>query len=194
MATTTKPHEPSVGSAGAGKPVVSALIGAEGDGRAARLTSEQVWRALAKTSFAVISHVTPAGAPRSSGVVYTVVGRRLYVAVAPDSWKARHIAISGQVAVPVPVRRGGALALLLPIPPATVSFHATAISHPPGSLESHLPSNALEGLESLLPAERRASSTVIEIVSEDQFLTYGVGVSLMQMRSPVAARAHVPVR
>ncbi len=49
-------------------------------------------------------------------MVYTVVGRRLYVAVSPDSWKAKHIAITGQVAVTVPVRRGGVLSLLVPIP------------------------------------------------------------------------------
>lgn len=187
MATTRKPHEARVGSARAGKPT----SGADGDGRAARLTSEGVWRALAKASFAVVSYVTPAGAPRSSGVVYTLVGRRLFVAVAPDSWKARHIAISGQVAVTVPVRRGGVLSLLLPIPPATVSFHARAIVHPAGSLEIH---SLSKELESLLPAERRASSTVVEIIPEDRFVTYGVGVSLMQMRDPTAARAHVPVR
>jgi hypothetical protein len=179
MATTTESQETSVGSAGA-----------DGGGQAARPTSDQVWRALAKASFAVVSYVTPAGAPRSSGVVYTIAGRRLYVAVAPDSWKARHIARSGQVAVTVPVRRGGVLALLLPIPPATVSFHATAIVHPPGSPES---TSLPKELEALLPAERRASSTVLEIVPEGRFLTYGVGVSLMQMRSPAAARARVPV-
>src|SRR5215467_11578397 len=64
----------------------------------ARLTSEQVWRALAKASFAVVSHTTPTGEPRSSGVVYATAGRRLYAAVAADSWKARHIAASGRVA------------------------------------------------------------------------------------------------
>ena len=57
-----------------------------------RLTSEQVWRAIARASFAVLSHVTPAGEPRSSGVVYKTAGRKLVVAVAPSSWKARHIA------------------------------------------------------------------------------------------------------
>src|SRR5512132_4563572 len=95
------------------------------DGRptAARLTTERVWHQLAKASFAVLSHVTPAGEPRSSGVVYKTVGRRLYVAVAPDSWKAKHVAASGRVAVTVPVRRGGLLSLVTPIPPATVSFH-----------------------------------------------------------------------
>jgi len=186
MVTTTESQEASVGNAAAGQPVRSAV----GEGRAARPTSEQVWRALARASFAVVGYVTPAGAPRSSGVVYTVVGRRLYAAVAPDSWKARHIAIGGRVAVTVPLRRGGVLALLLPIPPATVSFHATAIVHPAGSPENQALANALG---SLLPAERRASSAVIEIVPEGRFLTYGVGISLMRMRSPAAARAHVPV-
>lgn len=50
-----------------------------------RLTSEQVWRAVTRASFAVLSHVTPAGEPRSSGVVYKASRRRLAVAVAPDA-------------------------------------------------------------------------------------------------------------
>jgi hypothetical protein len=187
MATTTKPDETIAGSADT--PVDSTAIGEDGDQPAARLTSEQVWRELAKASFAVVSHVTPAGAPRSSGVVYAVAGRRLYVAVAPDSWKARHIARSGRVAVTVPVRRGGILSLLFPIPPATVSFHGAATVHRADSAES----KALEGLESLLPAERRDSAAVLEIVPEGRFLTYGVGVPLMRMRDPTAARARVPV-
>lgn len=100
-----------------------------------RLTSEQVWQQLHRASFAVIGYVTPAGESRSSGVVYKTVGKRLYVAVAPDSWKARHIAAGKRVSVTVPVRRGGILSLLLPIPPATISFHATAIVHPAGLLK-----------------------------------------------------------
>jgi hypothetical protein len=94
----------------------------------AHVTSEQVWRALATTSFAVISHVTPEGQPRSTGVVYATAGQRLYVVVAPEGWKALHIALNYHVAVTVPVRRGGMLSLLFPIPPATISFHATALS------------------------------------------------------------------
>jgi hypothetical protein len=92
--------------------------------------------------------------------------------------------------VTVPVRRGGILSLLAPIPPATVSFHATAIVHPAGSPEV---GSLLKELASLLPAERRASAWVIEIIPEGAFLTYGVGVSLLKMRTPAAARARVPV-
>ena len=65
-------------------------------------TGEQVWRALHGASFAVLGYVTPSGSPRSSGVLYTTLGRRLYVAVAPGSWKAKHVAESGAVSVTVP--------------------------------------------------------------------------------------------
>src|SRR6266545_7248326 len=151
-----------------------------------RLTSAQVWRQIDQSSFAVISYTTPAGQPRSSGVLYAADGQRLYVVVANDSWKARHIAVSGRVAVTVTVRRGGILSLLAPIPPATISFHGTATVRAANSVETgSLPSR----LASLLPTERRTSSTIIEIQPEGRFLTYGVGVSLLRMRHPAASRA-----
>jgi len=156
-----------------------------------RLTSEQVWHAVTKASFAVISHVTPAGEPRSSGVVYITGGDRMYVAVAEDSWKARHIAADGHISVTVPVRRGGILSLLMPIPPATISFPAIAAVRSADDLRG---SPMLDRLTPLLPAERRESSAIIEIRPVGHFVTYGVGVSLTQMREPVLARARVPVR
>jgi pyridoxamine 5'-phosphate oxidase-like protein len=155
-----------------------------------RLTGEEVWRAIAKRSFAVLSHVTPSGEPRSSGVVYTTAGRRMYVAVAPNSWKAKHVAANGRVAVTVPVRRGGILSLVAPIPPATISFRGTALVHPAGSPQARSLSKALGAL---LPPDRRDSASIIEIRPEGQFLTYGLGVSLMKMRDPERARARVPV-
>jgi len=155
-----------------------------------RLTSEQVWRALTRASFAVLSHLTPGGEPRSSGVVYKTSGRRLVVAVAPGSWKARHVMADGRVAVTVPVRRGGMLSLVTPIPPATISFHGTAAVHPAGSPRAR---SLLDELGSLVPAKRRASACVIEIIPAGAFRTYGIGVSLRTMLNPAAAQAHVPV-
>ena len=187
MAATNQHTQAPVGAAGA-----EVTRAATGGGRpmAARLTAEQVWHQVAKGSFAVLSYVTPAGEPRSSGVLYKTIGGRLYIAVAPDSWKARHVAASGRVAVTVPVRRGGLLSLVAPIPPATISFHATAIVHPADSPQVR---PLLKELASLLPAERRASACIIEVLPEGFFVTYGVGVSLLQMRDPAAARARVPV-
>ncbi|MET7396932.1 pyridoxamine 5'-phosphate oxidase family protein [Dactylosporangium sp. NPDC005572] len=150
-------------------------------------TVERIWRDLTRASFAVLGYVTPAGEPRSSGVVYVVDRRRMYVAVAEDSWKARHIGLSGRVAVTVPVRRGGILALLFPIPPATVSFHGTATVQP----AAELPDGPLARL---VPPQRRAGCCVIEIEPVGHFVTYGVGVPLLRMRTPSLARGRLPVR
>lgn len=155
-----------------------------------RLTSDEVWRQLGRASFAIVSYVTPAGEPRSSGVVYCVADRRLYAVTAPESWKARHLGAGGKVAVTVPVRRGGIMSLLVPIPPATITFHGTATLYPPGSVAEH---PQVKALASLLPAERRGTGRVVEIVPEGRFLTYGVGIPLAQMRSPTRALARVPV-
>jgi hypothetical protein len=156
----------------------------------ARVSSEAVWKALAKASFAVVSHVNAAGDPRSSGVMYGAVGRRLYVAVAADGWKARQIVTDQEVAVTVPIRRGGLLSLLAPIPPATITFQAKATVHPAGSLDV---GSVSRELERLVPEARKAGSCIIELVPEGRFLTYGIGVSLMDMRDPALALARVPV-
>ena len=163
----------------------------EQDGEARpRLTSEQVWLAVTRASFAVLSHITPAGEPRSSGVVYKVLGRRLVVAVAPGSWKAQHVAADSRVAVTVPVRRGGILSLVAPSPPATISFHGTAVVHAAGSPQARL---LLDELGNRIPAARRASACVIEIIPAGAFRTYGLGVSLRAMLNPAAAQARIPV-
>ena len=187
MARTGDPKGAKAGAASGG--VSSAATGADGKA-ASPLTSEQVWREVAKRSFAVLAYVTPSGEPRSSGVVYKTIGQRLYVVAAPDSWKARHIASMGRVSVTVPVRRGGIMSLIAPIPPATVSFHGTATVHPTGSPQV---GSVLTEMAPLLPAERRTSGAVIEVTPEGSFVTYGLGVSLAKLRDPVAARARMPV-
>jgi hypothetical protein len=154
-------------------------------------STERVWTELDRASFAVIGYLTPTGEPRSNGVVYKAVGGRLFIAVAADSWKARHIVTGCTVSVTVPVRRGGVLSLVMPIPPATISFHATAIVHAAGAIDVAALSPELE---SLLPSERRDGAVVIELVPEGRFLTYGVGTALMEMRDPNLSRAVVPVR
>ena len=154
-----------------------------------RLTAVDVWRALGKHSFAVMSHVTASGEPRSSGVVYGTDKGRLLVVVAASSWKARTIADGQLVAVTVPVRRGGILSMLFPIPPAAISFRARA----------HVGEACMLDRSSLPPKFARllpptlAESCVIELTPEGNFLTYGIGVPLMAMRDPEVALARVPV-
>lgn len=178
MATSTQPGVSRVG-------IAPDATGHHG------LSRETVWGEIAKASFAIVAYVTPAGEPRSSGVSFKSSGRRLYLAVDPDSWKAKHIAASGRVSVTVPVRRGGILTLLLPIPPATISFQATAVVDPASPVEES-PSLPRE-LASLLPVDGRTLVRVIELVPEGEFLTYGIGVSLMAMKQPDVAQGRVAV-
>ena len=153
------------------------------------LTVEEVWRTIVRGSFVIVSHVTPAGEPRSSGVMYTAAGGRLYLVTAPDSWKARQIADGSLVAVTIPVRRGGVLSLVAPIPPATVSFTARATVHPAGSMRIEAVSPRFA---KLLPADHR-DGCVIELAPQGTFVTYGLGVSLRDMRNPALASARVPM-
>jgi pyridoxamine 5'-phosphate oxidase-like protein len=154
------------------------------------LTSERVWNEIGQASFAVISYVTPAGKPRSSGVMCAARNHRLYVVTAADSWKARQISDGDEVAVTVPIRRGGWLSMVAPIPPATISFHAKATVHPAGSVSiEKMPKK----LASQLPRERRSAGCLLELAPEGNFLTYGLAVSLPDMAKPQAALAHVPV-
>ena len=189
MATMTKHKEPEVYPAV--EDALGSTVTARGAATTSRLNTEQIWDAIGEGSFAVISYVTPSGEPRSSGVMYKAVGQRLYVVVAPDSWKAKHIAVTGNVAMTVPVRRGGVLSLIFPIPPATISFHGTATVHQGDSVKV---GSVVKELENLLPAERRTSASVIEITPEGSFVAYGIRVSLNDMRDPNKARARLPVQ
>jgi Pyridoxamine 5'-phosphate oxidase len=154
------------------------------------LTTEGVWNEIEQASFAIISYVTPAGKPRSSGVMCAAKDHRLYVVTAADSWKARQISNGDEIAVTVPIRRGGLLSIIAPIPPATVSFHATATVHPAGSASIE---KVPKKLTSRLPKERRSAGCLLELAPEGNFLTYGLGVSLQDMAKPEAALAHAPV-
>jgi hypothetical protein len=155
-----------------------------------RLSSADVWAAIRKRSFAIVGFRTPDGEPRTSGVVYATIGNDLYVVVAPDSWKARYIALDGRVSVTVPVRRGGVISLMAPIPPATITFPGRADVFAPGAPEI---APVVGELGSLLPKERRDEAALVRVRPHGTFVTYGIGVPLLRMRDTVAARARVPV-
>ena len=84
MTTATKQEEVTIEAVT--KHVTRNTTRTEPSTSVASLTSQQIWHALEKGSFGIISYVTPTGEPRSSGVMYKAQGHRLYVVVAPESW------------------------------------------------------------------------------------------------------------
>ena len=64
------------------------------------------------------------------------------------------------------LRRGGILSLVGGIPPVTISFHGAAIVH---QADSPRVRSAWKELPSLVPPERRASASIIEVVPKEGF-------------------------
>lgn len=157
----------------------------------AAITTELVWREIERRSFAVLSYVTPGGEARSSGIVYAVRGRKLYIRVAADSWKARHVRRNPHVALNVTIPKRVPLMPWFRIPQATIAFKGTArllgadevgqeVLDALGHVTAHEPESGVE-------------ISFIEVSPLGHFATYGVGVPLLAMRDPAKARGRVPV-
>jgi len=156
----------------------------------APITSALVWKEIEKRSFAVLSYVNPKGRARSSGIVYVPIDRVLYVRVAKDSWKAKHIRRNPHVALNVPIPKRVPFMPWIDIPDATIALSGTARVLSMGEVEPKL-LDAL--LERMFEHANNDENCIIEIRPTGHFATYGVGVSLLDMRDPEKARGRTPV-
>jgi hypothetical protein len=156
-----------------------------------QLTSEQVWQLVEKELFAVIGMVTANNEARTVGIVYIVRDRKLYIGTGNDSWKARHIARNPHISITIPIAKHIPFLPWIKLPAATITFSGTARvmssdEAPPGILS--------EIFRDLANNERWiADSCVIEVTPGKEFITYGVGVPLLQMREPEKARGRISV-
>ena len=156
----------------------------------APISSDLVWKEIENRSFAVLSYVNPKGQARSAGIVYVVIDRVLYVRAAKASWKAKHILRNPHVALNVTISKRVPFMPWIKIPDATIAFSGTARVLPMGDLDPKL----LETLtERMIDHGTMAENCMLEIRPTGHFATYGVGVSLMDMRDPGRARGRAPV-
>ena len=159
---------------------------------AAPVSTDLVWEEIEKRSFAVLSYVNPKGRARSSGIVYVPVDRVLYVRVAKQSWKAKHIRLNPHVALNVTISKRVPFMPWIKIPDATIAFSGTARVLAMSDVEPKL----LETLTSRMIKGHGndEENCMLEIRATGHFATYGVGVSLLDMRDPKKARGRTPVR
>ena len=155
------------------------------------LSTEEVWQTIDKELFAVVGMVNAANEARTAGLVYIVRDRRLYLATGANTWKARHIAANPHVSVTIPIAKRVPIMPWLKIPQATITFQGTA--HVCGAGEA-MP-DLLQKLLGPMAGDQEliAGSCLIEIVPTGEFVTYGVGVRLLEMRDPNKARGRAPV-
>lgn len=156
-----------------------------------QLTTEQVWQAIEKELFAVIGIVTARQEARTVGVVYVVRNRKLYIGTGKDAWKVRHIIGNPHISITIPIAKRIPFLPWIKIPAATITFSGTARILPTHDTPPDILEAVFRGLAS--DSEVMVGSCLIEVIPQKDFVTYGVGVPLLQMRHPEKARGRAPV-
>ena len=156
-----------------------------------QLTSDQVWQAIDKELFAVLGMVTAKGEARTVGIVYVSRNRKLYIGTDQDAWKTRHVAANPHVSLTIPIAKRIPFLPWIKIPAATITFCGEARVLPANETPPEVLQAVFRGMAE--DDERVATSCLIEVTPIKEFITYGVGVSLMQMRDPKLARGRAPV-
>lgn len=156
-----------------------------------QLTSEQVWEEIEKELFAVLGMVTAQGESRTVGIVYIVRNRKLYIATGKDTWKARHIRNNPNVSITIPIAKRILVMPWMKIPAATITFSGKAQLIDVTDVTQDILRGIFRGMAD--DQEMMADSCIIEVIPENDFVTYGIGISLRQMRFPEKARGRAPV-
>ncbi len=157
----------------------------------ADLSSDHVWDVIEKHNFAVLGMVTAKGEARTVGVVYILDERRLYIGTWTEMWKTRHVQQNPSVSMTIPIHKRVPLMPWIKVPAATVTFHGRADVHAALDVPRSLLAKLYHGVAD--DREEMARYSLIEVTPQKEFLTYGVGVSLLDMRDPLKARKRAPV-
>ncbi|MCB9419341.1 MAG: pyridoxamine 5'-phosphate oxidase family protein [Ardenticatenaceae bacterium] len=155
------------------------------------LTSEQVWEELEKQLFAVLGMVNAKNEARTIGMVYTARDHKIYMVTGKETWKARYVQQNPHVSITVPITKRIPLLPWVKIPAATITFAGLALAKMIDEVDDGVLSALLRGLENDPAMREKSCIIVVEPVGD--FITYGIGVSLMTMRTPARSRGRVSV-
>ena len=158
---------------------------------ALQLTGEQVWAELKKEIFGVLGMVNSKAEARTVGIVYVVHDHKLYISTEKDSWKTRHVQSNPHVSMTVPIAKRIPFLPWIKIPAATITFSGRAVVCEAKDVKREVIQALLGGVEA--DSEKLASLAVLEIEPFGDFVTYGIGVPLMQMRDREKARGRASV-
>lgn len=158
----------------------------------ANVSTELVWEEIEKNIFAVLGMVSSKHEARTAGVMYVARQGKLYITSDKNAWKTRHIAANPHVSLTVAIPKSVPLMPWIKVPAATITFAGEATLVAPDSIDADLRQRLYGPVAA--DAAKIADSTVIVVEPVGEFVTYGVGVSLMEMRDTVKARGRAPVK
>jgi predicted pyridoxine 5'-phosphate oxidase superfamily flavin-nucleotide-binding protein len=158
----------------------------------ADVSTEQVWEEIENNVFAVLGMVSANQEARTAGIVYVAREGRLYIASNSDTWKVRHVTNNPHVSLTIAIPKSVPLMPWIKVPAATITFAGTATVSPAAQADPAILKLIYRGLEA--DADALAKASVIVVEPKGEFVTYGIGISLMEMRDTVKARGRAPVR
>ena len=155
-------------------------------------TTTNVWEAINKELFAILGMVTEDNQSRTVGIVYHVENGKIYIGTGLNTWKARHIKNNLSVSMTIPIAKRIPVAPWVKIPQATITFSGTAKIIPGEQAP-------LELLKAVFRHKAddpvfMKDNCLIEVTPQGEFITYGIGIPMFQMRHPHLARGRAPVR
>ncbi len=156
-----------------------------------QISSETVWQAIEKNMFAVLGMVTSKGEARTAGIVYIVHNRQLYISTQTQAWKTRHIAQNPSVSLTVAIPKSIPFMPWIQIPAATITFCGQATVQDADKVSPEILKKLFRGLQ--LDSDVVKTASVITVRPTGEFVTYGIGVSLMDMRFPEKARGRAQI-
>ena len=141
-----------------------------------QLTTDQVWEAIEKESFAVIGMVTANSEARTVGIVYVVRDRKLYFGSFIDMWKVRHISANPHVSLTIPIDKRIPLLPWINIPSDNIcnvenirqSLPAIGIGVELGPYHDRICQGGLGNFTSV-PPEQNLESGLLEIFQGQHF-------------------------
>lgn len=157
-----------------------------------QVSSQQVWDVLGKQVFAVVGMVSARGEGRTVGIVPTVRGGALWFLSMEGEWKIKHLRANAEVSVTYPIAKRVPLMPWIKVPAATITFQGTASVVPAADIPADVWRALTRGLE--VPDGGDHPHVGVRIEPHGDFVTYGIGTSLMGMRDTVNARGRVAVR
>ncbi|ACQ78451.1 pyridoxamine 5'-phosphate oxidase-related protein FMN-binding [Beutenbergia cavernae DSM 12333] len=154
------------------------------------LTTDAVWRVLAKQNFMVIGMISARGQARTVGVMPLVLERTLWFTTNTQEWHAKHLAANPEVSVTVAIPKRVPFVPWIKIPAATITFSGVAEILPAAQMPREAREKLVRGLE--LGGDERGALIGVGVRPTSDFVTYGVGVSVLGMRDTEKARGRAP--
>lgn len=156
------------------------------------LKLDTVWQEIEKNVFAVLGMVTAKGEARTAGIVYIVHDRTLYIGSQAEAWKVKHVAANPHVSMTITIPKRVPLMPWIKVPAATITFAGEAEVMTPEAAGAAVTSKLFRGMANVETLKQQYA--VIAVKPVGHFVTYGVGVALMEMRDPAKASGRTPVQ